>query len=44
MPASRLHRPLAITNLIYAAALWGLVWYPYRLLGEAGFGAPVAPA
>ncbi len=38
MPASRLHRPLAIASLVYAAALWGLVWYPYRLLGEAGVG------
>ncbi|HQT00802.1 MAG: EamA family transporter [Hydrogenophilales bacterium 16-64-46] len=32
------HRPLAIASLVYAAALWGLVWYPYRLLGEAGVG------
>lgn len=38
MPASRLRRPLAIASLVYAAALWGLVWYPYRLLGEAGVG------
>ncbi|MFN3715258.1 MAG: DMT family transporter [Thiobacillus sp.] len=32
------HRPLAIVSLVYAAVLWGLVWYPYRLLGEAGVG------
>ena len=31
-------RPLAIASLLYAAALWGLIWYPYRLLGEAGVG------
>lgn len=33
-----LQRTLAITSLVYAAALWGLVWYPYRLLNEAGVG------
>lgn len=31
-------RPFALTSLFYAATLWGLVWYPYRLLGEAGVG------
>ncbi|MDO9220753.1 MAG: EamA/RhaT family transporter, partial [Thiobacillus sp.] len=31
-------RPIAIVSLIYAATLWGLVWYPYRLLNEAGVG------
>ena len=29
---------LAISSLVYAAALWGLVWYPYRVLGDAGVG------
>lgn len=38
MSTPRLQRPLAIASLLYAAALWGLVWYPYRLLGEAGVG------
>ena len=38
MSTARLHRPLAIASLVYAAALWGLVWYPYRLLAEAGVG------
>ncbi len=28
----------AIASLVYAATLWGLVWYPYRLLDEAGVG------
>ncbi len=31
-------RPFAIASLVYAATLWGLVWYPYRLLNEAGVG------
>lgn len=31
-------RPAAVASLLYAAALWGLIWYPYRLLGEAGIG------
>ncbi len=38
MPAPPAARVLAISSLVYAAALWGLVWYPYRLLGEAGVG------
>ncbi|MBN8759769.1 MAG: multidrug DMT transporter permease [Thiobacillus sp. 65-69] len=42
MPVSRLKRPLAIASLVYAATLWGLVWYPYRLLGEAGVGGIVS--
>jgi drug/metabolite transporter (DMT)-like permease len=32
------HRFFAIASLVYAATLWGLVWYPYRLLHEAGVG------
>jgi len=31
-------RTLAVPALVYAAVLWGLVWYPYRLLDEAGVG------
>ena len=38
MPSIPLQRTLAITSLVYAATLWGLVWYPYRLLNEAGVG------
>jgi drug/metabolite transporter (DMT)-like permease len=38
MPSLRLQRLLAIGSLVYAASLWGLVWYPYRLLNEAGVG------
>lgn len=36
MPSIPLQRTLAIGSLIYAATLWGLVWYPYRLLDQAG--------
>ncbi len=38
MPSIPLQRTLAVSSLTYAAALWGLVWYPYRLLDEAGVG------
>ena len=38
MPSIPLQRTLAIGSLVYAATLWGLVWYPYRLLNEAGVG------
>jgi drug/metabolite transporter (DMT)-like permease len=38
MPSISLQRTLAISSLVYAAALWGLVWYPYRLLEQAGVG------
>src|SRR4030065_548350 len=33
-----LQRTLAIGSLVYAATLWGVMWYPYRLLYEAGVG------
>lgn len=38
MPSIPLQRTLAVASLVYAATLWGLVWYPYRLLNEAGVG------
>ena len=38
MPSLRLQRLLAIGSLFYAASLWGVVWYPYRLLHESGVG------
>jgi len=38
MPSIPLQRTLAISSLVYAAILWGLAWYPYRLLNEAGVG------
>jgi len=42
MPSIPLQRTLAISSLVYAASLWGLVWYPYRLLSEAGVGGIAA--
>jgi drug/metabolite transporter (DMT)-like permease len=33
---------LAPLSLILAATVWGLVWYPYRLLEEAGISGSVA--
>ena len=27
---------LAIASLLFSASLWGLIWYPLRLLNEAG--------
>ncbi len=39
MPSSRWLAPLA---LVVAATVWGLVWYPYRLLEEAGLTGSVA--
>ena len=38
MPSFALQRTLAVSSLVYAATLWGLIWYPYRLLEEAGVG------
>jgi drug/metabolite transporter (DMT)-like permease len=38
MPSILPQRTLAIGSLVYAATLWGLVWYPYRLLNDAGVG------
>lgn len=38
MPPIPLQRTLAIGSLVYAATLWGMMWYPYRLLNEAGVG------
>ncbi len=38
MPSIPLQRTLAIGSLVYAATLWGLMWYPYRLLNDAGVG------
>jgi len=38
MPSIPLQRTLAISSLVYAATLWGLMWYRYRLLNEAGVG------
>ena len=34
----------AIPGLLFGAATWGLIWYPYRLLQDAGAGAIVFAA
>ncbi len=39
MPSSRWLAPLA---LVVAAISWGLIWYPYRLLEQAGLSGGVA--
>jgi drug/metabolite transporter (DMT)-like permease len=36
MPRMPSSRSFAIPGLLYAATLWGVIWYPYRLLQEAG--------
>lgn len=33
------HHRLAVASLLFSASLWGLIWYPLRLLNEAGMGA-----
>jgi drug/metabolite transporter (DMT)-like permease len=38
-PSRRLLAPLA---LVVAATIWGIVWYPYRLLGAAGLSGSQA--
>ena len=32
------YRVWAIPSLLFSAAMWGLIWYPYRLLQDAGAG------
>lgn len=33
---------LPITALLLGAAIWGMIWYPYRLLDQAGIGGEYA--
>lgn len=33
------HHRLAIASLLFSASLWGLIWYPLRLLNDAGMSA-----
>lgn len=35
---------LPVTALLGGAVIWGLLWYPYRLLEQAGISGPVATA
>lgn len=32
----------AVSALLYAAIMWGVIWYPYRLLAEAGVNGVVS--
>jgi len=41
-PRSPAPQSLATLSLLVAATCWGLVWYPYRLLEEAGLGGSLA--
>jgi drug/metabolite transporter (DMT)-like permease len=39
------HPSLAIFGLLFGATTWGIIWYPYRLLNEAGLsGVPASLA
>ncbi|MHB9117030.1 MAG: DMT family transporter [Burkholderiales bacterium] len=31
-------KPMAIASLLSGAVVWGIIWYPYRLLEQAGIG------
>ena len=33
------HNRLAVACLLFSASMWGLIWYPIRLLEEAGMSA-----
>jgi drug/metabolite transporter (DMT)-like permease len=32
----------AVSSLLFGAACWGIIWFPYRILAEAGFSAIVS--
>jgi drug/metabolite transporter (DMT)-like permease len=34
-----IHNRLAVVCLLFSASMWGLIWYPLRLLNEAGMTA-----
>lgn len=34
--------PIAISGLLYGAFIWGIIWYPYRLLAEEGVSGLLA--
>jgi drug/metabolite transporter (DMT)-like permease len=38
MPQALHSRALAVPSLLFGATLWGLIWYPYRVLNDAGVG------
>lgn len=32
----------AVSSLLFGALCWGIIWFPYRLLAEAGFSAVIS--
>jgi len=36
------HKLLPVASLLFAATFWGIVWYPYRLLENAGIGGELS--
>ena len=40
--SSREHKA-AIVSLVSGALIWGLIWYPYRILRDAGIDGILAP-
>ena len=35
---------VAVASLLTGAAIWGLIWYPYRFLAEHGLSGTLASA
>ena len=42
MPQPASPRLLAIPSLLFGATMWGLIWYPYRVLQDLGAGGVAA--
>lgn len=38
------HHAVAIIGLLFSALVWGIIWYPYRLLAEAGVSGVASSA
>jgi drug/metabolite transporter (DMT)-like permease len=38
MPANQTHRLLPVASILLGASMWGVVWYPLRLLESGGLG------
>ena len=39
---ARVTKMIPVTALLTGATVWGLIWYPYRALEQAGVGGPLA--
>ncbi|CAG0952350.1 hypothetical protein BURK2_00268 [Burkholderiales bacterium] len=42
MSPTQASQPAAILALLASAVIWGVIWYPYRVLREAGIGGELA--